>query len=356
MDNIIKRISSTPSAEVLDIKTVLPNRKSRSYDCYTAVIMSGGIIVLGMHRSGTSLVSEMVHRWGAFGRIVDCLPANQWNARGYWELTPLVDFNNRLLAALGASWYCPPNERDNVRLAEFASQPKYRDEALGLLASMQSGARGSWFWKDPRLSLLLPFWQQLWGEVRYVICVRDPLEICRSLRERDDLSFGVSIVLWQRYMLAILEATRKAPAIFVNYRALLQNSAGECRRLSRFLEGSSGAVSSNSAASAMRGAVDGELRHYATKARHGQVRFSERQTALQELLERLGRCGAMREEPNLRNYALPTLWRSVLQTNLLLKRCWRRWNRLFQTSPRLFLHWQTRPFSTIFRKPWPWAR
>jgi hypothetical protein len=295
--------------------------------------MSGGIIVLGMHRSGTSLISEMVHRWGAFGRIAECLPANQWNARGYWELAPLVDFNNRLLAAVGASWHCPPNERDNLRMAKMAGQPKYRDEALGLLASMQPTPGVSWFWKDPRLSLLLPFWQQLWGEVRFVVCLRDPLEICRSLGERDDLSFDVSIVLWQRYMLAILEAMRKAPAIFMSYSALLRNPAGECRRLARFLEGSSELASSNSAAGAMREVVDRGLRHYGTNARLGQLRLSESQIALQELLERLGRCGAMREEPNLSRYALPRFWRSVLQANLLLRRCWRRWNRVFQTLP-----------------------
>ena len=286
-----------------------------------------------MHRSGTSLVAEMLHRWGAFGRVAECLPANQWNAHGYWELAPLVDFNNRLLAAVGATWTCPPDASEDAKLTALARQPAYRAEALQLLASMKGSQNGNWFWKDPRLSLLLPFWQQLWGDVRYVICVRDPLEICRSLRERDDLNFGISIVLWQRYMLAILERTSNARAIFLSYSALLQNSAHECLRLSRFLSRSTKTDSANVSLKAMRAAVDSELRHFSAKARHERLLLDKSQTALQTLLECLAQSRVTGEKLHLRPYALPAFWRSGLQANLLLRRCWLRWNRLFQTLP-----------------------
>ena len=290
--------------------------------------MSGGIIVLGMHRSGTSLVSEMLHRWGAFGRVEDCLPSDQWNARGYWELSPLVDLNTRLLKEAGAAWDCPPRQKDDQRLADLAAQPSYRGEAMGLLVSMKVEQNGSWFWKDPRLSLLLPFWQELWSDVRYVICVRDPFEICRSLLERDDLSFPVSILLWQRYMLSILEWTRKGPAIVVSYSALLQNPADECARLSLFLQNSNASDRSMEAAKEMRKAVDKELRHFRTDNHHTPL-LSRSQKELHGTLERLASSSGANQKLNLERYSLPGSWRSLLKANLLLLRCQRRWNRLF---------------------------
>jgi hypothetical protein len=295
--------------------------------------MSGGIIVLGMHRSGTSLVSEMLHRWGAFGRVEECLPPNRWNARGYWELAPLVDFNNRLLGEVGASWTCPPDAKEDSRLADLAKRPNYRDEALGLLASMKQPRGGTWFWKDPRLSILLPFWQQLWGDVRYVICLRDPFEICRSLRERDDLSFPISILLWQRYMLSILEWTGTARPIVMSYSAMLQDSRGECTRLLRFLQSSGRAQRSAAAVGKMSKAVHQELRHFRANAASEPFVLSKSQRELHETLEQLACCEVTNEKLNLGRYSLPASWRSLLKANLLLLRWRKRWDRLFQNSP-----------------------
>jgi hypothetical protein len=291
--------------------------------------MRDGVIVVGMHRSGTSLISEIVHRWGAFGRVNDCLPSNQWNARGYWELEPLVDLNTRLLAEVGASWSFPPSQKCDVQLASLSQRGKYRDEAIRLLASMKSQVGGSWFWKDPRLSLLLPFWQQIWGDVRYVICVRNPLEICLSLQERDNLSFPVSILLWQRYMLSILEWTRNAPAIAVNYSTVLKNPAAECARLSRFLLDPNGPRQSPEPARKMMRAVNKDLRHCRAECPHSPMLLTRSQFELQNTLERFAACGSAAAELNLQPCSLPRIWRGLLKGNLLLLRCRRRCNSLF---------------------------
>ncbi len=294
--------------------------------------MSAGIIVLGMHRSGTSLIAEALHRWGAFGRPEECLPSDQWNARGYWELSPLVKFNERLLEEAGAAWSFPPSQRDDLRLAQLAQQPAYKEEALRLLASMKTDQDGSWFWKDPRLSLLLPFWQEIWGDVRYVICVRDPLEICRSLQKRDDLSFPVSILLWQRYMLSILEWTRNAPTLAIQYSSMLQNPAAECARLSNFLQNSDGHDSAG-ATSEMIKAVDRELQHFKSEGPHAPAALTDSQTELQRTLERMANCGPASAELNLERCSLPRVWRGSLKTNLLFRSCRRRWNRVWNGVP-----------------------
>jgi hypothetical protein len=285
-------------------------------------LLNAGVVVLGMHRSGTSLIAEMVHRWGAYGRAEDCLPPDQWNARGYWELAPLVEFNSWLLAEVGASWNFPPGRKGDIQLARLAQAGSYRDTAMDLLSSMQQ-AGGSWYWKDPRLALLLPFWQKIWGDVRYVICVRDPAEICASLRERDQLSHAISIVLWQRYMLSILQWTRNAPSIFMSYSAVLREPDTEGARLARFLDGQA------ECSTRMTAAVDSALRHFTAGSGRPQLALTNKQQELYQSLKRRAQCGLADMPFDLERCLLPGIWRSLLKGNLLFLRCQRRWNRAF---------------------------
>ncbi len=296
--------------------------------------MSRGVIVLGMHRSGTSLVAEMLHRGGVFGRVQECLPSDRWNARGYWELVPLVEFNESLLRAVGASWSFPPSDNQDLFLSELAQQSSYRTQALNLLGSMQVPAHNDWFWKDPRLSLLLPFWREIWGEPRYVICVRDPIEICRSLLSRDKLSFSVSLTLWQRYMLSILRGTQNTSALFVSYDRMLQQPRQECERLSNFLRSSEvgSDVASLANTSAMRSAVDTHLRHCKANYEDSPVSLTGRQLALQKTLESQA---ASDENANLdlSQHTAPSAWRTLLRLHLLLMRVERRCKCIFPHPP-----------------------
>ena len=128
--------------------------------------MKQGIIVLGMPRSGTSLVADLVYRWGAYaGPKQALLKADEWNTQGYWEYIPLKRLNDDLLAAVRASERVPPATDEIV--AEMASDSHLREKARRLLfAKMQAGA-DVWFWKDPRLPILLPVWNTIWDEMIY---------------------------------------------------------------------------------------------------------------------------------------------------------------------------------------------
>src|ERR1700721_285115 len=64
---------------------------------------SSAILVLGMHRSGTSALTGMLHHLGvALGERL--MPATGDNPRGYWEHTDIVDVHQKILVALGSSW------------------------------------------------------------------------------------------------------------------------------------------------------------------------------------------------------------------------------------------------------------
>jgi len=221
-----------------------------------------GIIVLSMHRSGTSLVAELVQRWGAYGKEEALMQEDAWNERGYWEYGPLVDFNEALLRAVDSSWHVPPADSDRPRLAALAQDASYRDRALRLLEDMQAGGR-PWFWKDPRLPVLLPFWKQVWGDVVYVVPVRDPVDIALSLQRRAPFSMSRSLLVWQRYMSEILlDQDVSGAALFLSYEKLLADEIGECSRLCRFLDERLATPSEDTAhrSEFMAGAIVPELR------------------------------------------------------------------------------------------------
>jgi hypothetical protein len=196
-----------------------------------------GIIVLGMHRGGTSLVANLLHSWGAYSGDEDnLLRADIHNQQGYWEYIPLIEFNQEILKNISADWSLPPDEVGQKMLDSMYSVPAYRWKAQQLIDAMQK-RNIHWMWKDPRLALLLPFWKRVWGDVLYVIVVRCPFETALSLKKRNHLPISASLLLWQLYMLAILRNTEtSATKIFIRYDNLISRPREYCRYLSSSLE------------------------------------------------------------------------------------------------------------------------
>lgn len=200
------------------------------------------IIILGAERSGTSVVAEMVHAWGAYAGASENLHAADAHApRGYWEYLPLWD----LLAELGdfasgATWW----DRDfQHRIANYASDPVYRTKATVLMSEMDMG--GPWFWKDPALCHYLPFFKQIWGDPIYIITVRHPLDTAVSwqgfimpsnLKVR--ISFvAMNLLRWQHIMMLILRHTDDAAhRLFVGYEDIMRSPHAQAGRLSNYLD------------------------------------------------------------------------------------------------------------------------
>jgi len=196
-----------------------------------------GIVVLGMHRGGTSLAAHLVSCWGAYGNESAMIGRDDNNPDGHWEYAPLMVFNEELLAAVDSSWVVPPRDSQKELLQSLAEEPEFRDRALSLAAAMRAPGR-PWFWKDPRLSILLPFWKQLWGSVAYIVATRDPAAIARSLETRDGLSTLTSFRLWHRYLSEIMSDDElRSTAFFASYELFLEQPSVECARLCHFLDG-----------------------------------------------------------------------------------------------------------------------
>ena len=199
------------------------------------------VCVLGMDRSGTSMVASMVHRWGAYGGDETSLRAgNEGNPRGYFENRKMQAF---LVERLGAEFWVEGYEQ---RLRELAEQPEVRADALELMDEMSRGG-DVWFWKEPLLSVTLPFWEPLWADrVAYLVLVRDPWKCARSwqklslppaVRDRVDLQ-AAGLLRWQLYMLSILKIVENGPwSLFIQYEDVLASPGEQARRLAGFLDG-----------------------------------------------------------------------------------------------------------------------
>ena len=194
------------------------------------------ILILGMHRGGTSALAGGVAALGAgFGeRLMQAVPDQ--NAKGFWEDLDVVSTDDRVLLALGRTWDSiepiAPDEWKQPELERLA------DEALELLKQRLDEHR-VWAVKDPRASRLLPFWQPLieraGAVASYVIALRNPLSVARSLAARDGFAAEKSHLLWMGHMLAAMDDSAGAARVVVDYDRLLHAPAHELERVARAL-------------------------------------------------------------------------------------------------------------------------
>jgi len=192
------------------------------------------ILILGMHRSGTSIVAQMVEKWGAyFGENI--MPPNEFNQDGYWEFNPLVAFHEKLLEFTNNKWFAPSEEISTKKLLiEFG------DEAKQLVQRMDDKA-SVWCWKDPRMTLFIDFWMEILSnrEVIYVISNRQAVDISSSLFKRDKLPISIAVALWEFTMYKIIEALSSGNKyIIINYNKLVFDPLNNCKGLFKFLNAS----------------------------------------------------------------------------------------------------------------------
>lgn len=184
---------------------------------------SGQIVVLGMHRSGTSSVAGLLARMGAWPGEASALLIGPDNPRGHYELAELHSACLRRLAAAGGDWKRPPT------LAPAAAIDAFRREAADMLETLE--ARRPWFIKEPRLCLIVRELLPLLTRPVFVHVVRDPIEVADSLAARDGLGRVQALALWERYTRAAFAATRGWPRLVIDYAELVADPHAAAIRL-----------------------------------------------------------------------------------------------------------------------------
>jgi GT2 family glycosyltransferase len=197
------------------------------------------VVVLGMHRSGTSLLSNILHLLG-----VDMADTNdrvnEKNAGGFWERPDMFRLQDEVLAAIGrpigqpshvlpfpAAWW----RRKEVQ----ALKPKL----VAYLREQLEKSANPWGFKDPRTCRLLPLWWEVFRELNveplYVHAIRSPVESAVSMAEQSQarkISNATGELMWLSYNYDIIRhVTIKQPPILVDYDEWFEDPLGTARRL-----------------------------------------------------------------------------------------------------------------------------
>ncbi|RAP58428.1 glycosyltransferase [Oleiagrimonas sp. MCCC 1A03011] len=187
----------------------------------TGKVQRRALLIVGMHRSGTSALTRVINLHGA--ALGSHLPQGAYdNERGFWENQRFVDFHERLLASLGSSW-------DDPRLfpgdwLQRVVDAGFEDELCSLISD-EFGETPLWAVKDPRICRFLPLWlralERCEIEASMILAFRNPAEVADSLTRRNRLSTAAGTVLWLRHLAEPLEASKTVVRCAVDYQSLL---------------------------------------------------------------------------------------------------------------------------------------
>lgn len=144
------------------------------------------VIVLGMHRSATSMTARALHQSEEVYMGNNLLLGLPDNPKGHYEQRPIILLNDRILSDAGGSWHNPPS-REKI-LNQFS---KYREEIKRCVDEVKIHAREngmkSYGFKDPRLCLTIELFLPFLDNPQFVMCFRDDEEIARSLEKRNGM-------------------------------------------------------------------------------------------------------------------------------------------------------------------------
>ena len=212
------------------------------------------ICIIGMHRSGTSMVTRLLNLCGLYLGPDDKLVTSlKGNLRGHWENSEFLRLNEALLARLGGTWDNPPDLpagwQHDASLSDLA-----HDARLMVQEYFPSGVH--WGWKEPRTTLLIPFWETIIPRLRFVIVIRDPLNVALSLEKRDGIPIQHGSQLWYRYMMTAAKETDNCDRLFTFYDDYFNEPLTELARVVNFC-----GLELPADLSGIMGTIDQDLRH-----------------------------------------------------------------------------------------------
>jgi len=178
------------------------------------------LLVVGMHRSGTSAVTGACASLGFQAPTVEDRMDWPESNPEHWESLSLALHDDALLHHLGGCWDAPPELVDGWELGS-AIRPIPGPAALAAAAFPNPGPV---VWKDPRSCLLLPYWKRaIPAPMAAVLAWRSPMAVARSLRARDGLSVAHGLALWERYNRSALENLAGIDTYVVAYDRVLDD-------------------------------------------------------------------------------------------------------------------------------------
>ncbi|MEM7166595.1 MAG: sulfotransferase [Planctomycetota bacterium] len=182
------------------------------------------IVVAGMHRSGTSLVAQLLDSLGiSVGDKNAFYAADEWNPRGYFERNDVVDLNSRLIT--GHSRTGTSMQQALSKLLYLRMPSRARIERLAERYTSEIDAVGATCGgiavKDPRFCVTASAWAQRVPIDAYVVGLRDPAEAVLSLWRRQRIPQWLGFRFWNYHVRCLLEQFPPDRTVYVHYNELV---------------------------------------------------------------------------------------------------------------------------------------
>jgi len=190
------------------------------------------LLVIGMHRSGTSATTGALQRVGVPLGPKLYRGHQGINAKGYFEHSDIADTNEEVLLAIGSSW-----DDIGLRPDDWAGTPalaRYKAK-LNHYIQRDFGSDALWALKDPRIARMLPLWADLFRENKvtpaFLFSLRSPTNVAGSLERRDGFSRDKSMLLWLLHYLEAERDSRGQERSFLDYDQFLDNPVAQLSRV-----------------------------------------------------------------------------------------------------------------------------
>lgn len=200
----------------------------------------GIYIVLGMHRSGTSLIAGLLHKSG----ITMGIPRNfrpgpsEENPKGYFENFEFRKLNDDILESSGyivKAW--------NPKVKEVKANWIHKLRMKRLITKYSRKYR-KWGWKDPRQMLTCDRWFEVIQElelgriVKVILVYRHPLSVAISMIKRGNIeTVSHGLALWFLYNQRVLESIEKYPfpCLVFSFERIFEDPLSVLSNLAQFV-------------------------------------------------------------------------------------------------------------------------
>ena len=195
------------------------------------------ICILGMHRSGTSMLARVLNICGVnLGYPQEMFTSTYGNEKGHWENIRFMEINIQIIKLFSTEpeeWNAKPSFPDKWLKDKRLKNLKIKAKKLILELDLRYEI---WGWKGPRNCITLPFWQEILGKrLLYIIVTRQPIDVAYSLLKRNNYPLTDGLLLWNRYVSDAVKFTTNLPRYFISSEQMFSNLDYEVNSLVKFI-------------------------------------------------------------------------------------------------------------------------
>eukprot|EP00584_Thalassiosira_punctigera_P003542 CAMPEP_0172532266 /NCGR_PEP_ID=MMETSP1067-20121228/5385_1 /TAXON_ID=265564 ORGANISM="Thalassiosira punctigera, Strain Tpunct2005C2" /NCGR_SAMPLE_ID=MMETSP1067 /ASSEMBLY_ACC=CAM_ASM_000444 /LENGTH=632 /DNA_ID=CAMNT_0013316767 /DNA_START=104 /DNA_END=1999 /DNA_ORIENTATION=+ len=194
-----------------------------------------GFMVLGMHRSGTSMLSGLLVKGFGYETGGPLIGANFDNEKGFYERIDVVLQNDEFMGAQHAGWSWNVIDYDSEKALQHKQQGKitFKEGKTALKFLNNHMKTLPYLQKDPRMCICLPTWLKLLDDKPAILFTyRHPLEVALSLSHREEnFTIEHGLRLWIVYNMRALQNSEGLCRVFSTNEAVFKDPMNEVQRI-----------------------------------------------------------------------------------------------------------------------------